>query len=81
MSKRTPDATPQAAAQTQFLDVITRDEASARFRAQLALSPLGAETVPLAAALDRVLARDIVATVDVHTTRRSCRSEPAVVTT
>ena len=58
-------ATKQGIAQTQFLDVITRDEASARFRSHLALAPLGSETVSLAAALDRVLARDVVATVDV----------------
>ena len=65
MSKTTASEAPHVAAQTQFLDVITRDEASARFRAHLDLAPLGCETVPLAAALDRVLARDIVATVDV----------------
>lgn len=65
MSPKTAKDTSQGAAQTQFLDVITRDEASARFRAHLSLAPLGSETVPLAAALDRVLARDIVATVDV----------------
>ena len=65
MSPANANEKSQAAAQTQFLDVITRDEASARFRAHIALAPLGSETVPLAAALDRVLARDIVATVDV----------------
>ena len=51
--------------QTQFLDVITRDEATARFREHLRLSPLGVETVVLDDALDRVLAEDVVATVDV----------------
>jgi putative molybdopterin biosynthesis protein len=65
MSKTTAREKSQAAAQTQFLDVITRDEASARFRAHLSLVPLGSETVALAAALDRVLARDMVATIDV----------------
>jgi putative molybdopterin biosynthesis protein len=65
MSKTTARETSQPAAQTQFLDVITRDEASARFRAHLSLVPLGSETVALAAALDRVLARDMVATIDV----------------
>jgi putative molybdopterin biosynthesis protein len=65
MSKTTARENSQAAAQTQFLDVITRDEASARFRAHLSLVPLGSETVALAAALDRVLARDMVATIDV----------------
>ena len=52
-------------AQTQFLDVITRDEATARFRAHLRMAPLGAERVPLAAALNRVLAADVIAEVDV----------------
>jgi putative molybdopterin biosynthesis protein len=58
--KRTAEA-----AQTQFLDVITRDEATARFRAHLTLAPLGVETVPLHEALNRVLARDLVASIDV----------------
>ena len=51
--------------QTQFLDVLTRDEATARFRAHLSLSPLGKEVVPLRDALHRVLADDVAATVDV----------------
>ena len=53
------------AAQTQFLDVATRDDATARFRAHLDLAPLGDEIVALEAALLRVLASDIVAGVDV----------------
>ena len=53
------------ARQTQFLTVITRDEATARFQQHLRLSPLGQETVPLGQALDRVLAEDILASVDV----------------
>jgi putative molybdopterin biosynthesis protein len=52
-------------AQSQFLHVLTRDEAERRFRAHLTLAPLGAETVALHAALGRVLAEDVVATVDV----------------
>jgi putative molybdopterin biosynthesis protein len=51
--------------QDQFLDVIDRDEAERRFRAVLDLRPLEAETVPLAAALGRVLAADVVAPLDV----------------
>jgi len=51
--------------QTQFLSVITRDEATERFRRHLTLAPLGRETVALAAALERVLAADVVAAVDV----------------
>lgn len=54
-----------AASQSQFLTVVTRDEAERRFREHLTLAPLGAETVPLAAALNRVLAGDVVATIDV----------------
>ncbi|KQW54303.1 molybdopterin biosynthesis protein [Variovorax sp. Root411] len=52
-------------AQSQFLDVVTRDEAERRFREHLKLAPLGRETVPLHEALDRVLAEDVVAAIDV----------------
>ncbi|WP_448202785.1 molybdopterin biosynthesis protein [Azospirillum sp. sgz302134] len=55
----------QAARQEQFLEVVGRDEAEARFRRHLDLTPKGAETVPLAEALGRVLAADVVAEVDV----------------
>jgi putative molybdopterin biosynthesis protein len=55
----------QAARQEQFLDVVSRDTAEARFRAALNLAPLGAETVALADALGRVLAADVIAAVDV----------------
>lgn len=51
--------------QTQFLTVITRDEATERFRRHLRLEPLGRETVVLASALGRVLSDDVVAEVDV----------------
>jgi len=57
-------ATPESG-QTQFLDVVTRDEATARFRKHLRLVPLGKETVQLGEALGRVLAEDVTATVDV----------------
>lgn len=53
------------ARQTQFLRVLTRDEATARFRQHLDLRPLGIDSVALEAALGRVLAEDIVAQVDV----------------
>ena len=53
-----------AARQEQFLDVVSAEEARARFEKHLDLSPLGAETVSLADALTRVLAHDIVAPVD-----------------
>ncbi len=51
--------------QTQFLTVITRDEATERFQRHLRLEPLGHESVPLADALNRVLGDDVVAEVDV----------------
>ncbi|HEY3392016.1 MAG TPA: molybdopterin biosynthesis protein [Lacipirellulaceae bacterium] len=58
-------------AQEQFLNVIDRDEAEARFRAALDLKPLGEELVSLSDALGRVLARDVVARVDVPSFDRS----------
>src|SRR5947209_16558366 len=51
--------------QDQCLDVIDRDEAERRFRAVLDLRPLEPEEIGLAVALGRVLARDVVAPVDV----------------
>jgi putative molybdopterin biosynthesis protein len=57
--------------QEQFLHVLDRDEAERRFRAALDLAPRGVETVPLDAALGRVLARDAVSPVDVPSFDRS----------
>src|SRR5256714_8378984 len=57
--------------QEQFLDVIDRDEAERRFHAALDLRPLDAEEVPLSSLLGRVLARDVVAPVDVPSFDRS----------
>ena len=51
--------------QNQFLDVVDREEATARFHRHLKLRPIGSETVPLSQALNRVLAKPIVAEVDV----------------
>ncbi|MDQ2917905.1 MAG: molybdopterin biosynthesis protein [Pseudomonadota bacterium] len=51
--------------QTQFLNVVARDEATARFREHLRLTPLGREVVALRDALNRVLADDIVSMIDV----------------
>jgi putative molybdopterin biosynthesis protein len=53
-----------AARQEQFLDVVSADEARARFEKHLDLSPLPAESVALGQALTRVLAHDVVAAVD-----------------
>jgi putative molybdopterin biosynthesis protein len=55
----------RAARQQQFLDVIDRDEAEARFRKHLKLAPLGEELIPLAKALGRVLSRNVISQVDV----------------
>ncbi|MBP2230281.1 putative molybdopterin biosynthesis protein [Azospirillum agricola] len=55
----------QAARQEQFLDVVSGEEARARFHRHLDLTPRGEESVTLAAALGRVLATDVVAGVDV----------------
>jgi putative molybdopterin biosynthesis protein len=51
--------------QTQFLEVLERDEAERRWRGAIDVSPLSAETVPLARALGRVLAENVRAEVDV----------------
>ena len=53
------------ARQEQFLDVVDRETAAARFHRHLDLRPLGAEMVPLSQALGRVLAHTVVADVDV----------------
>ncbi len=57
--------------QSQFLDVIDRDEAERRFRAVLTLRPLSAEKIALTDALGRVLAEDVLARVDVPSFDRS----------
>ncbi len=53
-----------AARQEQFLDVVSAEEARARFERHLDLTPLAAETVRLGDALSRVLSGDVVAAVD-----------------
>jgi len=60
-----------AARQEQFLEVVSADEARARFARHLDLTPLAAESVPLSAALTRVLAHDVVAAVDAPPFERS----------
>ncbi len=54
-----------ASRQSQFLDVVGRDEATRRFQEVLTLRPVEAETVELADAVGRVLAADVVSTIDV----------------
>ncbi|MEM9176369.1 MAG: molybdopterin biosynthesis protein [Myxococcota bacterium] len=51
--------------QQQFLEVLDRDEAEARWREVVGGAALGSETIPLEAALGRVLAEDVRAGVDV----------------
>jgi len=53
-----------AARQEQFLEVVSAEEARARFEKHIDRSPLPAERVTLADALTRVLADDVVAAVD-----------------
>jgi putative molybdopterin biosynthesis protein len=55
----------RAARQEQFLEVVSAEEAHARFVRRIDLSPLAGETVGLSAALGRVLARDVAAPIDV----------------
>ncbi len=51
--------------QTQFLDVIDRDEAEQRWHERIDRAPVGVETVALDSALSRVLAEDVRSEVDV----------------
>lgn len=51
--------------QRQFLDVVSPEDAHARWRAALSLRPCTAERVPLAQALGRVVAAPVLATGDV----------------
>lgn len=69
--KRDKPGPRSAARQEQFLEVITRDEATDRFRRHLVLAPLGRETVALGRALHRILASTVVSAVDVPAFDRS----------
>src|SRR5436305_938148 len=64
-SSRTTARMADPLRQSQFLDVIDRDEAERRFQAVLDLRPLPAETVPLSEAAGRVLGADVIAPADV----------------
>jgi putative molybdopterin biosynthesis protein len=68
---RQPDTRPDAARQDQFLTILPRDEAMARFAAALAGRTPARETVALAAALGRVVAVDLSAPIDVPPFDRS----------
>jgi putative molybdopterin biosynthesis protein len=65
------DAVRAAARQEQFLEVVSAEDAKARFEKHLDLSPLSAETVALADAVGRVLAHDVAAPIDVPPFDRS----------
>ena len=65
------DAVRRAAQQEQFLEVVSADEAKARFERHIDLSPRGKETVSLAEALGRVLSADVLAPLDVPPFDRS----------
>ena len=70
--KPTPSReTLDAARQQQFLDVVDRNTAEARFHAQLDLTPFEGEAVQLAEARGRILAEDVQARVDVPAFDRS----------
>ncbi len=58
------DAVRHAARQEQFLEVVSAAEARHRFEARVDHAPCGSETLPLAAALSRVIASDVIAPVD-----------------
>lgn len=64
-------AVRRAARQEQFLDIVSPEDARARFAAQLDLSPRGSEGVAIGNALGRVLARDVAAPIDVPPFDRS----------
>ena len=59
------------AGQQQFLNVIDRDEAERRFRERISLRPLAIETIGLDDVWGRVLAEDVIASVDVPSFDRS----------
>ena len=61
----------RAARQEQFLEVVSAEEARARFARHVDLAPLPAERVALAASLGRVLAHDVTAPIDVPPFDRS----------
>src|SRR5262249_39357270 len=58
------EAVRRAAQQEQFLEVVSAAEARKRFEARIDRSPCTSETVPLAAALTRVIAADVAAPGD-----------------
>lgn len=68
---QTPPSAGKAVEQDQFLTVLSREEAMARFEAALGPIAIAVEERPLAEALGAVLARDVAAPVDVPPFDRS----------
>ncbi|MCK6479263.1 MAG: molybdopterin biosynthesis protein [Planctomycetes bacterium] len=68
----------RGSAGTGFLTVVSRDEARRLWRAACPFAPREGEEVPLAAALGRVLARDLESPEDVPSFRRADRDGFAV---
>ncbi|MFA9461241.1 molybdopterin biosynthesis protein [Thiohalorhabdus methylotrophus] len=65
MTNSSSSPNQRGTSQGQFLEVMDRNEAEARFLAHLQPEPLGIETLPLAEALERVLAEPVAAELDV----------------
>lgn len=63
MTQSTRDQTRDAT-QSQFLAVVSKEEAEARFAAAFEPATVGVESVPLAMLLGRILAADVVAPID-----------------
>ena len=51
--------------QEQFLDILDRDEAEARWKSAIDVAPPGSETIPIEQSLSRVLAENVRSEVDV----------------
>src|SRR5690606_13988078 len=68
---KSPPQIPQNAEQEQFLTILSREEALARFEAALFPRPIPAEEQALAEALGLALAQDVTAQVDVPPFDRS----------
>lgn len=57
--------------QDQFLNVIDRDEAQARFHSAFVLGPVGTERIAIRDSLERILATDVISSIDVPAFDRS----------
>ncbi|WP_026606135.1 molybdopterin biosynthesis protein [Methylocapsa acidiphila] len=71
MSQSEKRAGSASGGQEQFLTVLSREEATRRFRAHLSMRPVGDEAVSLAESLGRVLSQTLRAPIDVPPFDRS----------